>query len=172
MSDSVPANSFHGGKGVPLSRILASSTTWERTIVPIGNDFRRLAWVLTLLSIGLAVGHVGLHNFVLPAVKPEFFIFGWSWVEALLELARRLLLLEVASALALTALCVLTAGFREAGRRVQLTLGASAVAAVSCALAPAAALVIAVANLALWVAIGALILAGVVALLVVLLNEL
>lgn len=172
MSDSIPASSFHGGKGLPLSRILAGSTTWERTIVPIGDDLRHLAWVVAPLSIGLVAGHIGLRNFVLPDVQPGFFIVGWPWTEALVEFARRLLPLQVASAVALTAICVLTAGFREAGRRVQLALGVSAAVAIACALAPVAALVIAAVNLALWVAIGALILAGVLAVLAALLDEL
>lgn len=172
MSDHIPSNSFHGGKGMPLSRILASSTTWERTIVPVGGELRLLAWVLTPLSIGLIAAHVGLRNLVLPAVKPGFFLIGWPWEEALIEFARRILVLHVASALILTALCLLTAGFREAGRRVQLTLGVSVAVALACAVAPAAALVIAAVNLALWVAIGALVLAGLVALLAALLDEL
>jgi hypothetical protein len=162
----------HAPKGVPLSGVVAGSTVWERTIVPIGGSARALAWVTTpaLLAVTLTA-------LVWPAPgaateRPGFFIFGWPWVASLLRVAHSFVTSDLVTLVLLLAICLLTAGFREAGRRVQLALGAVLASALVGLAVPALLLAIAVANLAIWILLGALIVAAVIVLIAALCSSL
>jgi hypothetical protein len=159
-------------KGLPLSDVVAGSTVWERTIVPIGGSARVLALVATpaLLAVTLTV-------LVWPAPSaaaqhPGFFLFGWPWVVGLLQVAHRFVPGDLVTSVLLLAICLLTAGFREAGRRVQLTFGVVLASALVALAVPALLLAIAVANLAIWILLGVLIVAAVITVIAALCSSL
>jgi len=149
-------------KGVPLSGVVARSTVWERTVVPIGGSARALAWVATPALVALTLTVLVWPAPGTGAQRPGFFVFGWPWVASLLRVAHSFVPSDLVTSVLLLTICLLTAGFTEAGRRVQLALGAVLVSALVALAFPALVLAIAVANLALWILVGALIAAAVI----------
>jgi len=159
MPTEVPPHSFHGGKEMPLSDLLAGSRTWERTVVPIGASFRLAVSVVGLLSASIVVAQIVLWHAVLPYEKPGLFLIGWPWVAPVVALIQGLFPLYCACTALLLALLALTVGFREAGRRVQLGLATIATTSAAGLILPAIVALTAAVNLVLWLAIGAAIVA-------------
>lgn len=159
MSTEIPPHSFHGGKEMPLSDLLAGSRTWERTVVPIGSSFRLVVSATALLSVAIVAAQLALRHSALFYEKPGFFLIGWPWVRPVVAATQALFPLYCACAALLLTPLALTAGFREAGRRVQLALATTAVAAGAGLTLPALVALIAAVNLVLWLAIGAAIVA-------------
>lgn len=148
----VPPDMFNT-KGPTLRHLVASSTTWERTVVPIGAAAR---WALGILTAGALVV-VAAQLTVVPKLatiqEPELFLFGWPWCRALLAPTYQLLPAHIAVAVVCCALAVLTGGFAHAGRRLQIALGVVCVLGVAALALPVAIVIIAAANVAAWIAL-------------------
>lgn len=151
---SVEPHTFHS-KGPSLSTVLAASSTWERTLVPIEPaaraGFAGVGGLLALVAIG--------QHFLIRlsgAGTPAFFLFGWPWVETLIRQLSSFAPVYVVGASTFAILGVLTQGFAIAGRRLQVALGVVASVSALALLPPLALLLIAAANLVAWVALGVL----------------
>ncbi|WP_460359295.1 hypothetical protein [Mycobacterium sp. ZZG] len=155
MADIQP-HTFHS-TGLPLSSMLAGSTTWERTLVPIEPAVRATVGIAAgLLGIVVVLEYTLLGNLA-GMGGPAFFILGWSWFQSLLT-ATELLLYPCMGLLGLLAMtAVLTQGWSIAGRRLQRVVGGLVVASIVCLLPAIGLVIITLLNLAAWLAMVALI---------------
>ena len=136
-------------KGPALSAVLGTSSTWERTLVPIEPAARAALFAVSALELLVAVGQYFLAR-ALPAKAPGLYFAGWPQVTGLISDVARIAPLYVALAVAHLAACVLTQGFAIAGRRLQIGLGFLAVVSGVALLPVLGASLITVANIAAW----------------------
>ena len=161
---SIEPHTFHS-KGPALSTVLAASPTWERTLVPIEPAARAaLASVAGLLAL-VAIGQHFAVRLIPVAETPPFFLVGWPWTETVILQVASFAPLYIAAASTLAVLGGITQGFAMAGRRLQIALGFLAGVGALALLPPLGLLVIAVANLVVWIVFIALAIAAGVALL-------
>lgn len=137
-------------KGPALSTVLATGSTWERTLVPIGPAARVALFSLTALVLLALVGPYLLAP-ASPAGTPDLYWFGWPWVVGLILDVSSLAPLYASLAAIDVAACVLTEGFSTAGRRMHIGLGALAILSGIAVLPILGVLLITVLNLAGWV---------------------
>jgi hypothetical protein len=151
-------------KGPALSTVLASGTTWERTLVPIGAAARAALFSLTALMLLVTVGQYFVGRRPSLSGPPGFYLFGWPWMERLIfDLASLAPLYIILTATQLAS-CALTEGFSMAGRRMQIGLGVLAVLSGVALLPVLGALLITAANLVAWLALASLVIGLIVAL--------
>lgn len=157
-----PEKQSLSSKGPALSSVLATGSTWERTLVPIEPATRLALFGVTAVLLLVAVGQYFL--LPLPVRAPGFFLFGWPWVGRLILDVGSLAPVYLFLTGLLVAGCVLTQGFSLAGRRLQIGLGALALVSAVGLLPALGAALLAVANLVAWVALAALVIGLIVGL--------
>jgi hypothetical protein len=150
-------------KGPALSTVLASGTTWERTLIPIGSAARAALFSLTALMLLVTVGQYFVAS-ALPVGTPGFYLFGWRWMERLIFDLASLAPLYITLTATQLASCALTEGFSMAGRRMQIGLVVLAVLSGLALLPVLGALLITAANLVAWLALASLVIGLIVAL--------
>lgn len=148
----ISPNTFHT-KGPALRHLVASSTTWERTVVPIGPAARWALGILTTLAVVVVAAQLTVVPQLATAHEPGLFLFGWSWVQALLAPTQALGPAHLALAVVCCALAALTGGFARGGRRLQIGLGVVFVLGLAALALPAAIVLVAIVNIAIWIAL-------------------
>lgn len=160
---SPPAQSFHS-KGTGLSTVLAGSTTWERTLIPIGTAMRATLATATCLTTLMTAALYTAVPSLIDTRPPGFFLFGWPWLQTLLSVTTMMIYLYIAQAVVLLGLAVLTLGFSTAGKRLHIALAVIITITITSLLPLLGLLLIATANLITW---AALIAAGIAAAIIV-----
>ena len=147
---------FHP-KGPALSTVLATSSTWERSLVGIEPAARIALFSVTALLLAVTIAQYFLAGALLDGTKPGLFLFGWAWVKTLIVDVTSIFPLYIALTAAHLAACILTEGYSVAGRRLQTGLGALAAVSVIALLPALGAVLLATANLVTWAAFAALV---------------
>jgi hypothetical protein len=145
-------HTFHSDRA-PLSALVSGSTTWERALVPIAPAVRLTAFAVSgLLGVALVLQLTVLDD-VAMAGTAEYFLFGWTWLEALLAVHAYLVVPYGVLLALLVATAVLTEGFAIAGRRLQRVLAGLVIVGLVVLLPALGMAVLALANMIAWVVI-------------------